>query len=148
MDSVVPEDNYKERELMTKEKLEQVYHLNKELKMWERRLSELEADIAISASAPTGMPYSKTNSTGNPTERKAMKLIEANRNIRKQIRKIEKAKCEVEQYILTLDDPELRMIIEYRCVYNLSWKAIGNILNWHRSTVEKKYLSFIKKLQK
>ena len=46
---------------MTKRELEQIYLLHKELKMWQNRLSELEADIALSPKEMDGMPYSRTN---------------------------------------------------------------------------------------
>ena len=44
--------------------------------MWQRRLAELQADIALSPTVMDGMPYTQTNSVGSPTEKKAIKLAE------------------------------------------------------------------------
>lgn len=128
---------------MTQEKLEQIYYLKKELKIWRRRLRELEADIALSSRPLDGMPFSKTNATGDPTQEKAIKLANAKKEIERQIDTIEITKAEIEKFILSIEDPEMRMILEYRCVYNLAWWKIGKKINLEQSTCRKKYREFL-----
>ena len=89
---------------MTRKKLEQVYHLNKELKMWQHRLAELQADIALSPKVMDGMPYSKTNAVGSPTEEKAMRLAECAKVIEGKISEIQLALMEIEIFIASVDD--------------------------------------------
>lgn len=132
---------------MTKKKLEQIYYLKKELRMWQRRLSELQADIAISPQAPNGMPHSQTNNTDDPTQRKAMKLAEADAHIQRQIRRIEKATREIEQFITTIEDSEMRMLVEYRCIYNMHWDEISNKAGYSERQCRRKYTDFIQTLK-
>jgi hypothetical protein len=40
---------------MTRNELKQIYHLNKELKMWQEELDKVQAEI-LSSSKLTGMP--------------------------------------------------------------------------------------------
>lgn len=132
---------------MTREKLESVYYLKKELRMWKRRLAEIQADIAQSPAAPDGMPYSRTNKTTDPTQKKAIQLSEADAHIKKQIKKIEKAEAEVERYIITIKDPILKLIVEYRCIYNMNWQEIGEDVGYTERHCRRKYKSFVKRLR-
>lgn len=102
--------------------LSHIYYLSRELEMWRKRLQELEADIPPSAKPSDGMPHSNTNEVKSPTEDKAIKLAELTEKIREQITRIETAKLEMEAVILELDDPILKLAIEYHCIKLLSWK--------------------------
>lgn len=128
---------------MTRKKLESVYWLKKELLICEERLSELQADIALSPKVLDGMPYSKTNSTSNPTEEKGIKLAEESKRVRNKITEIIKTLSEIERYIEGIDDIEIRLIIELRCIQCKTWADIGNIMGYDRTTAAKKYISFV-----
>lgn len=132
---------------MTRKDLEQLYYLRKELKMWERRKAELQADIAMSLPSPDGIPYSRTNNIDNPTQRKAIKLAEADKHIQKQIRRIKKATKEIEKFIMTIEDPEMRMIVEYRCVYNMKWDKVGKIVGYSKRQCIRKYDKIIELIE-
>lgn len=110
---------------MTKKDLELVYYLKKELKMWNDRLDELNADIALSPKAMDGMPFSKTNGTSDPTQAKAMKIVETNKKIYEIKVKLTTTIAAVEAFIMNVDDSIVRQILEYRCVCNMSWKRIA-----------------------
>lgn len=113
---------------MTRKKLEQVYHLNNELKMWQRRLAELQADIALSPKVMDGMPYSKTNNVGSPTEEKAIKLAEVAKVIEGKISEIQIALMDIEIFISSIDDSLTRQILEYRCCKLKSWAEVAEKL--------------------
>lgn len=110
---------------MTRNDLEQVYHLKHELRMWQDRLAELQADIALSPKVMDGMPFQNTGVTSNPTERKAIKLSEVSKVIDGKICEIQYAIVEIECFIASIDDSIMRQIIEYRCVKCLEWKDIA-----------------------
>lgn len=110
---------------MTRKELESVYCLKKELRMWQERLAELQADIALSPKVLDGMPFQHTNETSNPTERKAIKLSEVAKVIEGKISEIQYTISEIEQYIVSIDDSIMRQIIEYRCVKCMEWKNIA-----------------------
>lgn len=115
---------------MTKKELEQVYFLRKELIMWQERLNELQADIALSPKVLDGMPYSKTNAVGSPTEQKAIKLAEVRKIVEGKMSEIQLAITDIEKYIASIDDSFIRQIIVYRCCRLMAWDdvaiALGN----------------------
>lgn len=110
---------------MTRRELESVFCLKRELRMWQERLAELQADIALSPKVLDGMPFQHTNETSNPTERKGIRLVEVSKVIEGKISEIQYTIAEIEQYILSIDDSVMRQIIEYRCVKCLEWKEIA-----------------------
>ena len=128
---------------MTRKELESIYCLKKELKMWQERLAELQADIALSTKVLDGMPFQHTNSTSNPTESKAIKLAEVEKVIKGKISEIKYTISEIEQFIINIQDSEMRLIIESRCVQCKKWEEIGDMLGWDRTTVSKKYDAFV-----
>ena len=113
---------------MTRKKLEQVYHLNNELKMWQRRLAELQADIALSPKVMDGMPYSQMNSVGSPTEEKAIRLADLAKVIEGKISEIQIALMDIEIFISSIDDSLTRQILEYRCCKLKSWQEVADKL--------------------
>lgn len=131
---------------MTRKKLEQVYHLNNELKMWQKRLAELQADIALSPKTMDGMPYSKTNAVGSPTEEKAMRLAECAKVIEGKISEIQLALMEIEIFISSIDDSMMRQILEYRCCKLKSWQDVAEKLGngYTADSVRQTYHRFLK----
>lgn len=113
---------------MTRKKLEQVYHLNNELKMWQRRLAELQADIALSPKVMDGMPYSQANSMGSPTEEKAIRLADLAKVIEGKISEIQISLMDIEIFISSIDDSLTRQILEYRCCKLKSWQEVADKL--------------------
>lgn len=110
---------------MTRKELESVYCLKKELRMWQDRLAELQADIALSPKVLDGMLVQHTNETSNPTERKAMRLAEVTKVIDGKISEIQWTIAEIECYIMSIDDSIMRQILEYRCVQCKDWNYVA-----------------------
>ena len=113
---------------MTRKKLEQVYHLNKELSMWQRRLAELQADIALSPKVIDGMPYTQTNNVGSPTEEKAIRLADLAKVIEGKISEIQILLMDIEIFISSIDDSLTRQIVMYRCCQLKSWQEVADKL--------------------
>ncbi len=93
--------------------------------MWQSKLAELQADIALSPKVMDGMPFQNTNETGDPTALKAIKLEEVEKVIRGKIAEIQLAIAEIDAYILTIEDSILKQILEYRCCQLLKWDEIA-----------------------
>ena len=110
---------------MTKKELEQIYFLRRELMMWQDRLSELQADIALSPKVMDGMPYSRTNSVTSPTEQKAIRLAEVRKIVEGKLSEIQVAVADIEEYIMSIEDSMIRQIIEYRCCMLMSWEEVA-----------------------
>ena len=110
---------------MTRRDLEKVYYLKRELKMWESRLKELYADMSQDTVAPDGMPHSVTNKTSSPTESKAIQIADHIDLIKGKQAEIRVAIREVEAFIIGIEDPLIRQIVELRCVYCKSWREVA-----------------------
>ncbi len=133
---------------MTVKELSQLYYLNREIEMDQKRLQRIEAELAdlteeegtiVSLSSPsfTGMPRGSSNA--NKLERAAEDLWELHQNI--QIKRAlreeiaatirrKQAQClaeqaKLERYIATLPDSLLRMIFTYRFINGLSWAQVS-----------------------
>lgn len=137
---------------MTKRKLEQIYFMKIELNKWKKRRANLHLPVNTSARKPDGMPYSKTNAISRPVEDAAVKistdLERIDKQITKHIKKLNKAIAEVEAYIMTLDDSEIRIILECRCVELMSWKQVADTLGsgYTEEAVRQQYHRFISTL--
>ena len=110
---------------MTRHDLEKVYWLKRELKMWEDRLKELYADMSQDTVAPDGMPHSVTNRVSNPTENKAVEIADHIDLIKGKQAEIRVAIRDVEAFIVSIEDPLIRQIVELRCVYLLPWENVA-----------------------
>lgn len=134
---------------MTRKELEQVYYLNNELKMWQGRLADLQADIALSPKVMDGMPYSKTNAVGSPTEIKAIKIAELSRIIEGKISEIQLTLLDIEAFITTIEDSLIRQIIEYRCCKLMQWKDIAAKIGegYTEEAVRQSYHRYVKTLE-
>lgn len=130
---------------MTRGELESIYCLKKELRMWQDRLAELQADIALNSKVMDGMPYPNTNAVNNPTEQKAIKLMEVDKVIKGKISEIQITIADIEQYILSIDDSIMRQIIEYRCVKCMRWSDIAAKLGsmYSEENVRQMYHRFV-----
>lgn len=111
---------------MTRKDLEKVYFLKRELKMWEKRLEELYADISQDSVAADGMPHSVTNKVSSPTESKAIQIADHIDLIRGKQAEIRMAIREVEAFIVGIEDPLIRQIVELRCAFCMTWEEVAD----------------------
>ena len=131
---------------MTRKELERVYFLKRELKMWEKRLEELYADISQDTKAADGMPHSVTNNVSSPTESKAIQIADHIDMIKGKQAEIRIAIREVEAFIVSIDDPLIRQIVELRCAYCMTWDEVADRIGSNTSAENMRliYHRFIK----
>ncbi len=108
---------------MTRQELEQVHSLDKEIRMWEREL-EKRRNMSLVAS-----PLPQVGSSSGISDKVADR---GNANVDLE-RKIEDAKAELTRirdeaipFILSIPDSQTRMIVYYRCIDGMSWKRISS----------------------
>ena len=111
---------------MTRKELERIFYLKRELRMWERRYNELIADMSQDSVSADGIPYSQTNKITRPTESKAIQIADHAELIRGKAAEIRVAIREVEAFIVGIEDPFVRQIIELRCIELKSWNDIAD----------------------
>ena len=121
---------------MTRKDLEKIYWLKRELKMWEDRLHELEADMAPDTPPNDGMPHSVTNTIKSPTEDKAIQIADHYSIIAGKAAELRFTIKEVEAFITSIDDPISKQIVEYRCVKLQSWDEVAETMGSNYYTAE------------
>lgn len=89
---------------MTREKLEKIYYLKKEIEMWNNELVEIEA-------------------TG--TESQPITSATIKKQIEHKHKECVEAVKEVLDYMDTLSDCVLRQIIYYRCIKCMTWNEVA-----------------------
>lgn len=111
---------------MTKKELNQIYYLNKEIKMYTKRLNELRNKSVVGGQKITGMPIG-SGISDNVTDI-AVNVLELERLI-----KLKKEQCELEhikitRYINGVDDSLMRLILSYRYINNFTWNKIATYI--------------------
>lgn len=110
---------------MTQNDLELIKRINEELICLRMEYNTLAENIAVSQAAPDGMPYTKTNKIGTPTENKGIKLAECTENLRKKEAALRRAKNKLTREVEKENDVLIQKIIKYRCILMLSWEKIS-----------------------
>lgn len=109
---------------MTVKELSQLYHLNREIEMLQRELSELEAKIGPKSPQLTGMPHSP-NRAESLVERLASEIVDLQAIIKaKQIQCIHE-RNRLERYISGIGDSETRMMFTFRFINGLTWDQVA-----------------------
>ena len=131
---------------MTRKDLERVYHLKRELKMWERRYNELIADISQDTPSADGMPHSVTNKINSPTEDKAIMIADQLDAIRGKKAELRMLIREIEVFICSIKDPIISQIIEYRCVQCMQWESVAEKIGpiYTAETVRQMYSRYMR----
>lgn len=122
---------------MTRKDLSRIYYLDRELKMWQQELAELEGKLGVGSPSLSGMP-SAQGRPSSPTERQGMALADCKTQIELIILQIKEATKEVYDFIASLDDSLMRQIINYRCIKLYTWDKISEKLG---GNISPKYLS-------
>lgn len=105
-----------------KQTLEQIYYINRELKMWERELERLKLRSPVNSPIPrNGSGYD----ISDPTARNAERLIEAESYVKCKAGQLQAARDEAIRFIWKIPDSLTRMIVFYRCVSLMSWRRVA-----------------------
>lgn len=107
---------------MTKAELEQIYYLNRELKMWEDELARLKARSLVASPLPsTSHGSGISDKVAQRTERE----MELEGRIQAKRDEIQDLRDRAVSYILTVQDSLMRQILFYYCVSLFGWKRVA-----------------------
>lgn len=130
---------------MTIEEASQIYYINLEIKALQLELAKMEEErnyykpIILSDMPRGGGEHI------NPSDEYLVKRQEIEDMINYALRKLQYERKKFEQFLSTVDDAEMRLILRLRCVNNMKWEAIGNEINIDRRTVSRKFYKFFEK---
>lgn len=127
------------RSKMNEKELSQYYWLNKEVKQLENRIIEFGDGVGA-------IKVKDDISTNHPSvvSIQERKIDLVNQLIQAKLNAIEKY-LEIERYIETVEDSEIRQLMRYRYLYLYDWFTIGEEMGCDRTTASKKLRKFIKK---
>ncbi len=128
---------------MTVEELSGIYYINKEIEILETELYDLRNNQNFySKNIISDMPR------GGQAKDMFVEFTEKLRNIEKMLqyslKRLQLERLKVEEFLNTVADPELRLIMRLRAVNNMKWEDIGFEIGLERTTVSKKFFKYFK----
>ena len=107
---------------MTKTELEQIYWLNRELRMWESELEKLRGRSLVASPLP-----GTSHGTGisDKVAQRAEREVELENIIQAKRDEIQDLRNKAVAYITTIPDSLTRMIVYYRCVSLFGWRRVA-----------------------
>ena len=121
---------------MTKEELSKYYYLKKEIKQIEERIKEID-DTFLSANRINGMRYEKRLS--NPQEQRMILIEKYDKRLEEKKDEALKELMKIEDFIDSINDPEIRMIFRYRYIELMEWNKIVMLVHMSERTVYRKH---------
>ena len=107
---------------MTKPELEQIYYLNRELKLWETELERLRCKSLVGSPLPG---VSHGSGVSDKVADRAERIIELENRIIAKRDEIQRLRDEAVEYIYGIPDSLTRQIVYYRCVSLMSWRMVA-----------------------
>ena len=108
--------------MVTKAELEQIYYLNRELKLWETELERVRCKSLVGSPLPGN---SHGSGVSDKVADRAERIIELENRIIAKRDEIQRLRDEAVEYIYSIPDSLTRQIIYYRCVSLMSWRRVA-----------------------
>ena len=128
---------------MTIHDLSKYHNLKIEIKQIKDNIEKIETTI-IGSSKIAGIPITSSSNNSNPTERIGMKLAKLKTTLENKTDKLLDELNKIEDFLNTVDDGEIRIIIRKRFIEGKTWKEVSKDIIADRSTPYyklKKYLN-------
>lgn len=128
---------------MTIKELSQYHNVKIEIQQIKDNIEEIETTI-IGSSKIAGIPITSSSNNSNPTERIGMKLAKSKTTLENKTDKLLDELNKIEDFLNTVDDGEIRIIIRKRFIEGKTWKEVSKDIIADRSTPYyklKKYLN-------
>lgn len=108
---------------MTREEVSQIYYLNQEIEELQRKLKELRGS-GLQSPKIDGMPKAPGRKS-SPTEKKGVAEADLELQIESLLHEVKRKQREIFEYIGSVEDSMMRMIIIFRCVELCSWEEVA-----------------------
>ena len=126
---------------MNKEELSRYYYLSLEIEELKKRIDTLR-ETAVSFSQITGMP--KNKSKENTEENKRIRILALAEKMAKKVSEATEEMLKIEEYISTIEDTELKLILTKRYLESKSWDRVAEELHMSERSVYRKHQEFFK----
>lgn len=114
---------------MNKEKLSQLYHLEKEIELLKRQIADMDYKIVTDSvkGSDTCFPYVQHTITikGIDYGEYEQKEARLKRQLQRRLDEYMDTAAEINEYIASIKDSEMRQILSLRYINNLTWQQIA-----------------------
>ena len=128
---------------MTFEDLISVHNINIEIKKVQEEIQQLREQNFFKPNIISDMPRG-----GTGKDMLVEYVAESERLddiLNYSLRKLQKKRAEIEEFICGIKDNETRLIVRLRCINNMDWIDIGTELGMDRRTASRKFYSYLEK---
>lgn len=127
---------------MTVEELSEIYYINKEIKSLQLELAQLQQKNFYKNNIMSDMP--RGGEAKEASFEYVNQVMELEDLLNYSLRKLQYQRRKVEEFLNTVEDAELRLIMRLRAVNNMRWEDIGRELGMERTTVSKKFYKYFR----
>lgn len=128
---------------MSVEELSQIYYINKEIKSLQMELAQLRQKNFYKPNVITDMPRGGEHEEQNLEYVNDVMMLEDLINY--SLRKLQYERKKIDDFLNSIEDGELRLIMRLRAVNNMSWEDIGEEVGKDRRTVSRKFYNYFRK---
>lgn len=132
---------------MTIPELADYYALKKEIIQLEEMISDLEI-TTIGSLSYSNISVSKSHSNSSPTENVALRLVKLKEKLNEKKESLLIDAEKAEEFLNTIDDSEIRLIIRKRFMEGKTWSKISEELIMDRTTPYYKLKNYLKRNRK
>lgn len=137
---------------MTERELMSLVYIQASIENITNRIAELEDEDGLGSVNMDGMPHGTT--PGNPVERMALARAALHEELLRLKAVMLEKELKIRQYIDTVDEYDVRLITEWRCIDLMGWADIA--VAWEevsgqrldRTTLAKRFQNYLRKRQK
>lgn len=127
---------------MTLEESKQIHYIIKEIEVLKRELVELRMKNPYRENIITDMP--RGGGSSDSLTAYTNDIMELEDMLNYALRKLQRERRKFEEFLNTVEDAEMRLILRLRCVNNMGWFDIGAELYMDRRTVSRRFYNFFK----
>ena len=125
---------------MTKEELSKYYYLKQEIKQIEDKIKEIDSTF-MRASLINCEKFERRLS--NPQEKRMILIEKYTEKLEKAIEKALEELIKIEEFINSIEDPEVRIIFRYRHIELKNWEEIAKLVFMSRASVCRKHKEYL-----
>lgn len=122
---------------MTKKELSQLFYINLEIKDIKEKIEEIESRYIGAINYSNDRV--QTGRISDSTRDIAIKVAELTELYEVKLKELFIQRARIERFIDGIEDSDIRLIVRLRHINCMTWEQIGQEMNYHYSTIIKKY---------
>lgn len=124
---------------MTIEEVSELYYINKEIAQIQREIAELKKKNYYKKPVMSDMPK---GSRGTDIRECVDSIKALEDSLHYNLLTLQRKRVAAEEFLQSVEDAEIRLIMRLRVVNNMSWENIGKEVGMSRTTVSRKFYQY------